>query len=539
MAEQEHRVSNTFPTKPRLKPTSDTRHTSPESKYWKSFKTQQIKGLVSSITSIDFAPNPPHLFAATHSASLSIYNPHHPDSPTEPISTISAFTDLAYSASFRSDGNLIAAGGESGLIQVFKTESRTPMRALRGHPRPVRLVQFPRSDKLHLFSGGDDSMVKFWDVSAETCLNDFVGHKDYVRSGSASPVDDNVFVTGSYDHTVRVWDVRSSNSRSSSSSAAMVVNHGKPVEDVVFLPSGGGLVATAGGNVVKIWDLVGGGNCVYSMESHNKTVTSLCVGRAAEEEEEEAACDRYRLFSVSLDGYFKVFDYSRLKITFSMRFLQPLLSVGFSPDCSTRVIGTSNGIIYMGKRLYRKGGREEKEREPPPRRPVLRPTYFRYFDRGQSEKPSEGDVLVSKPRKVKLAEHDKLLKKFRHKDAFVSSLSRKNKSPENVVAVIEELVARRKLIRCVKDLDSEELELLLVFLHKYTTKPRYAHLLIPFASRVVQMRAQDINATSSSLLLRNLKRSVREEIRVQESLLEIQGIVSPLLRMAGTGTGRS
>ena len=81
-----------------------------------------------------------------------------------------------------------------------------------------------------------------------------------------------MFISGSYDHTVQVWDVRASTSGS-----VMEISHGKPVEDVIYLPSGG-IVATAGGNTVKIWDLIGGGRLLHTMESHNKTVTSLCAG---------------------------------------------------------------------------------------------------------------------------------------------------------------------------------------------------------------------------------------------------------------------
>ncbi|KAL9249459.1 LRR receptor-like serine/threonine-protein kinase ERECTA-like protein [Drosera capensis] len=172
-----------------------------------------------------------------------------------------------------------------------------------------------------------------------------------------------------------------------------------------------------------------------------------------------------------------------------------------------------------------------------PRKRVLRPKNFRYFRRGQNEKPWEGDLLIAKPKNVKLAEHDKLLKKFRHKDAFVASLKKKN--PEHVVAMMEELVARKKLIRCVTTLELEELELLLIYLQKFTTHPRYSSLLMPFASKVLQMRAEDLN--KSDVLkghVRNLKRAIKEEILVQQSLLEIQGIVSPLLRMGGRNFGK-
>jgi len=424
---------------------------------------------------------------------------------------------------------LIAASDLSGLIQVFDVKTRTPLRKLRSHTRPVRFVQYPVRDKLHLVSGGDDALVKYWDVATETPILNFQGHKDYVRSGDFSPVSHEMCVTGSYDHTVKLWDVRATDSK-----WVMEVNHGKPVEDVVFLPSGG-LVATAGGNSVKIWDLIGGGKMVYSMESHTKTVMSVCVGRVGKESGEEER--EYRVLSVGLDGYMKVFDYGRMKVTHSMRFPAPLMSIGVSPDCGVRVIGSSNGVMYVGKRKTKEEnvesgvrsfwslGQEEERR-------VMRPSYFRYFHRGQGEKPKEGDYLVMRPKKAKLAEHDKLLKKFRHKEALVSVLGSKN--PENVVAVMEELVARRKLLKCVDNFDNEELGLLLLFLHKYSAVPRYSGFLMGLTKKVIEMRVEDIRGSEAlNDQIRNLKRSVEEEIRIQQSLLEIQGIISPLLRIAG------
>ncbi|WJZ90244.1 hypothetical protein VitviT2T_009403 [Vitis vinifera] len=526
MAEPQQALSRTFPVKPKLKAKSKKPSKTPESKYWSSFKSHTIPNLISSITSLSFSPATPHHFAAAYSTSLTLFN----SKTLEPISSISSFKDVVSCASFRSDGLLIAASDHSGLVQVFDVKTRTALRKLRGHTRPVRLVRYPRSDKLHLFSGGDDAVVKYWDVAAESGVVEFRGHKDYVRCGDGSPASSELFATGSYDHTVKVWDVRVSNS-----DAAMKINHGKPVEDVIFLPSGG-LIATAGGNCVKIWDVIGGGKLLYSMENHNKTVTSICVGKIGRDGGEGS--EQYRVLSVGLDGYMKVFDYSKFKITHSMRFPAPLLSIGFSPDCATRAIGTSNGVIYAGKRKV-KGEVESGLREFPslglmeePQRRVLRPSYFRYFHRSQGEKPSEGDYLITRPKKVKIAEHDKLLKKFRHKDAFVSALSGKN--PENVVAVMEELVARKKLLKCVSNLDTEELGLLLAFLHRHSTVPRYAGLLMGLTKKVVQMRAEDIIA--SDVLkghIRNLKRSVEEEVRIQQSLQEIQGIISPLLRIAG------
>ncbi|CAH9080929.1 unnamed protein product [Cuscuta epithymum] len=518
--------NRTFSVKPKLKPTARKSTSTPEFKYWKSFKAptelpSQTPG--STITSISFSPTSPYDFAATHSASVSIFS-----AQTFERKTISsAFKDTATSATFRSDGRLLAAGDISGAVHVFDLKSRVPLRRLRGHSRAVHVVRYPRTDKLHLFSGGDDAIVKYWDVTTEAQIGDLLGHKDYVRCGDSSPVSDDMFISGSYDHTVQVWDVRVKNSGS-----VMKINHGNPVEDAIYLPSGG-LVATAGGNSVKIWDIIGGGKLLHTMESHNKTVTSLCVGRIGKETVEEA--NQYRILSVSLDGYMKVFDYSKFKITYSMRFPNPLLSVAFSPDCSTRVIGSSNGILYIGKRKPRGGPVNEEPLSfmaDQPRSQSLKPTYFRYFRRGQNEKPSEGDHMVLRRKTVKLAEHDKFLNKFMHKEALLAAL--KAKRPEYVVAVMEELVARQKLLRCVSNLEGEEVGLLLRFLQRYFTMPKYARFLMPLTNKVIELKVEDIKASEElKKHITNLKRDVEEEIRIQLMLQEIQGMVSPLLKIAG------
>ncbi|KAL3517509.1 hypothetical protein ACH5RR_020098 [Cinchona calisaya] len=59
----------------------------------------------------------------------------------------------------------------------------------------------------------------------------------------------------------------------------------------------------------------------------------------------------------------------------------------------------------------RLGGRENEGTfaKDEQKRRALRPSYFRYFHRGQNEKPSESDYLIMRPKKVKLVEHDKLL----------------------------------------------------------------------------------------------------------------------------------
>ncbi|KAK8969049.1 WD-40 repeat-containing protein MSI1 [Platanthera guangdongensis] len=525
-----------FPVESACKPPSFRKLHSltPESKFWRSFKNSQLNsGLILPVTSLEFSPVYPFDLAAASSAAIHLF-----DGVTlspKSHSPLSSFSDVAYSPSFRCDGALLATGGESGLVQVFNPlRAGHALRRLRAHSRPVRVVRFPRTaDKLHLFSAGDDALLTYWDVSTESPLLSLpAAHRDYIRACSPSPISADVVATGSYDHSVKVWDVR----MSPGSNQVSILTHGNIVESVLFLPSGS-LIATAGGNSVKIWDLIGGGRLIHTMESHNKTVTSLCLSRFANENTIENG--ESRILSVSIDGYLKVLDYATFKITHTVRYPAQLLSVGFSPSGFSRVVGTSNGVIYTGKKNVKVDvvnnhtvSSEIDLSLPEPVKRVLRPSYYRYFHRGQSEKPSENDYLVKKTKKMKLSKHDMLLKKFRHRDALVSALN--SKRPTSIVAVMEELVARKKLLKCISNLDVNELVLLFGFLHRNATKPRYARFLMGLAKRVIEIRAEDVRSSEELRChVRNLKCTVDEELRIQHSLQEIQGVISPLLVIAG------
>ncbi|CAL9128713.1 unnamed protein product [Musa acuminata var. zebrina] len=511
----------------------------PESRFWRSFRHSELaSGLILPVTALEFSPVAPYHVAAACSAAVHLFDgAASPSLAPLPHSPLSGFSDVAYSPSFRCDGALLAAGGESGLVQVFRVDKAgPPLRRLRAHARPVRVVRYPRvADKIHLFSGGDDALLAYWDVPSEAQVVSFPGaHRDYIRAGSASPTSPEVFATGSYDHTVKLWDVRVP----PGSNLLLGFSHGDPVESVLFLPSGG-LLATAGGNVVKIWDIISGGKVTHTIESHNKTVTALCLGRIKNESPSDDGGEP-RLLSVSIDGYMKSFDFATFKITHSMRYPAQLLSVGFSPSGNARLVGTSDGVIYMGMKKTKKqeeanGTNAASELDgfiPEPENQVLRPTNYRYFHRGKSEKPQDTDYVIPRAAKVKLAEHDKLLKKFWHKEALVVALSKKSAS--SVVAVMEELVARKKLLKCVANLDVDELRLLLRFLHKNATSPRHARFLMGLTKKVLEMRADDIQSNNNlRIYVRNLKRVIAEEIQIQRSLQEIQGMISPLLVIAG------
>lgn len=56
--------------------------------------------------------------------------------------------------------------------------------------------------------------------------------QDYVRAGAISPVSADIILSGGYDNTVRMYDTRIN-------ASVFTVDHGAPVESVLFLPTGG------------------------------------------------------------------------------------------------------------------------------------------------------------------------------------------------------------------------------------------------------------------------------------------------------------
>ena len=56
--------------------------------------------------------------------------------------------------------------------------------------------------------------------------------QDYVRAGAVSPVSADLVLAGSYDKTVTMLDCRTQ-------APVFTVDHGAPVESVLFLPTGG------------------------------------------------------------------------------------------------------------------------------------------------------------------------------------------------------------------------------------------------------------------------------------------------------------
>uniref|UniRef100_A0A8C4VKB2 U3 small nucleolar RNA-associated protein 15 homolog n=1 Tax=Gopherus evgoodei TaxID=1825980 RepID=A0A8C4VKB2_9SAUR len=442
--------------------------------YWKSYKTPvQIKEF-GAVNKIDFSPIPPHNYAVTASSRIHIYGRY----SLEPIKTFSRFKDAAYCATYRDDGKLLVAGSEEA----------------------VHVVDF-LTDKYRIVSGADDYTSKLWDIPSATEIVSYSEHMDYVRCGCTSKLNTDLFVTGSYDHTVKIFDVRTEKS-------VMTVEHGQPVESVLLFPSGG-LLVSAGGRYVKVWDILKGGQLLVSLKNHHKTVTCLCLSSSGQ-----------RLLSGSLDRHVKVYSTASYKVVHSFDYAASILSLALAPEDETIVVGMTNGVLNVKNRKRE----ESKERFPKKKRPG-----YRTFVKGRNYMPKQEDFFVSKPVRSHLRKYDRLLKSFQVTKALDVVLEARNRTPEITVAVMQELNRRGTLQNALAGRDETQLSVLLAFLIRYVVEPRFAPMLIKVAEMIIDIYLPVVgqSAVIDKQFLR-LQEIIEKEIDYQAELLEVLGMMDTL-----------
>lgn len=480
-----------------------TRQTS-ETRYWKKLSFPIIVKEYGTVSHVDFCRSKPHDFIATCSSRIQIYS----SSTNQVNKSFSNFKEKVYCGSFRNDGKLIVAGRENGSVQLFDVNGRAVLREFKGHTSSVQVTKF-MLDNLHVMSGSDDRSVVCWDIATGQSITTFKEHEDYVRCGVSSQSSKDLFVTGAYDHWLKVWDARSQGS-------VLSMDHGSPVESVQIFPTGG-ICVSAGSNIIKVWDILGGGRLLAGFSNHQKTITSICFDG-----------DYRRLLSASLDRHVKIYDIQDYTVVHSMDYPSPILSLAVSPGNTHVVTGMANGYLSIKYRI-----KQEVQDEVQTAKKLTAGTY-RYFVRGKKFQPDKGDFVVSAQRKHKLKEHDQLLKTFQYSKALDSVLRKPSycRTPL-LVSLLQELIRRKGLKRALAGRDEDGLVPILEFITRYVSNPRYTVLLIDVTNAVLDIYGPVFGQSAKvDQLFSRLKDKIGSEIHFQQKSFELLGSLDILFAAA-------
>eukprot|EP00904_Undaria_pinnatifida_P006836 jgi/Undpi1/3282/HiC_scaffold_15.g06656.m1 len=425
----------------------------------------------------------------------------------------------------------MCTGDHTGTVKVIDVKTKGILRAFREHKAATRTVRWS-CDGLSLASGSDDKTVRLWDLPTSTALQVRSGHTDYVRALAASPSSSDTWLSGSYDHTARMWDTRQPKGH------VLELSHGAPVEACLFL-RGGGLCVTAGGNEVKVWDVLGGrgGRLLHTLANHQKTVTCLALDGTGT-----------RLLSGGLDRHVKIYNLENFKVVHMLKYQAPVLALVLAPDNSALIAATSDRALTIRRRdLRHAAALAEREKGGMlgggigggvigggPR--SIRTGTAKYFNRGKTEAGEEGDVKVKAIKMKALASYDESLRKFRYREALDRGLETRN--PLVVAALLEALQERGALDKALAGRDAEGLEPVLRYLSKYLANPRHTEQLTGVTTAVLDLYGDVVTSSPRAIgLLAKLCNQVKREVGFQKDMLSLLGAMDGVVCAAGDGLG--
>lgn len=450
-----------------------------------------------SIDYIDFSSIAPYNFAATCSVRVQIYNPL----TKLVLKNISTFQKQAYGGTFRNDGLLLVAGDEDGNVRLFDTNTKIVLRVFKGHFGPVHRTFFT-PDMQHIASFADDKSVRLWDIATERDVNVFQYHTDYVRAGAVNPVSENTIISGSYDNTIKMYDSRSDK-------CIMSLDHGSPLESLVFLPTGG-IFISSGGTDIKVWDAVAGGRQLMKISQHTKAVTCLKV-----------TSDGRHLISGSLDRHVKFYNTTNYQMIHNMDYTNSILSLGVSRDNNTFAVGQVDGTLSIHRR------------EPK-------------YDDAQTEVVREkrrkrrnfkiADEYIETEKLVKLDRHDKFLRKFEYSKALDSVLTRYcvNATPQVTVAIMQELMRRQGLVAAFSNRTQDSIAKIITFFNKFMSDGRFTRTLIDVANIFLDTYENSFLSLTPDVqrLIIELCRRVKLEEELTLEFLKLEGSLEMLMGAA-------
>ena len=114
-----------------------------------------------------------------------------------------------WGAAFNPDTTLLAAAGESGIVEIWDLATGELVAEMTEHAAygAAYCVIF-HPDGTRLASGGNDGTIRLWDTTTWQQVHEMRGHKSYVKTLAFSP-DGTQLASGSGDFTVRIWDTLS------------------------------------------------------------------------------------------------------------------------------------------------------------------------------------------------------------------------------------------------------------------------------------------------------------------------------------------
>ncbi len=176
-----------------------------------------------------------------------------------------------YRQDYEACGELLAIGGQDGMVQIWQAATGQLLFAIQAHTTFVLALTFSPDGKM-LVSGCIGGGIKFWDVNTGECQQTW--DKGRIWTLAFSP-DGRLLAAGlsDLDHSICIWDVRTAEC------LKIFIGHSAPVCGIACAPhpidNRQLMVTTGQDSVVKIWD-VESGDCLHTLTEHTGQIWSVC-----------------------------------------------------------------------------------------------------------------------------------------------------------------------------------------------------------------------------------------------------------------------
>lgn len=263
---------------------------------------------------------------------------------SEPKEEQAQLTERVLSLAFSPDGQLLAAGGDAGKIQLWDAGTGSRKTPLRGDRSDVLALAFsPRKGTALLASAGSDGQVRLWDVAlAREVRPPLRGHRSAVQTLAFSP-DGRFLTSGSTSGSVWWWEVEGQHEPQSVKNG-----HSSSVQAVAFSPDGRVLLSTGIDKTA-----LGTAMTFPHLTQLRETLdTPFPVQAAAISPDGRTVAWSLKDESVRLWDVASAHEVRRLEAPAS-----PVWTVAFSQDGTTLAAGGDDGL-----RLWRRGTRYEPQR---------------------------------------------------------------------------------------------------------------------------------------------------------------------------------
>lgn len=231
------------------------------------------------------------------------------------------------------DSEKIIIGNEDRLINIYSTRTGELLKVLRGHEGGVWALKYYGNT---LVSGSTDRTVRVWNIKTGKCTHVLKGHTSTVRCldilhpvviGKNDKGEDIIFpetpllVTGSRDHNLHVWKLPLDNEDDASEPkeqqiydssepnnpyfVVVLTGHTQSVRSVTGY--GNLIISGSYDTTVRVWDLLDGGRCRFSLEGHSDRIYSTALN-----------FHKKRCYSGSMDSSINVWDTDKGELLYSL-----------------------------------------------------------------------------------------------------------------------------------------------------------------------------------------------------------------------------